>query len=269
MKKILALGVGCALVFGAIAAQAQGTRAQVVSAQSLTISAEVVALDATTRKVTLKGPFGGLIAGTVSDEVKDLSRIKVGDLVSASYYEAVAASVHRKGDEKPLFSATDIAAKAEPGTKTAAAAVTAKSVTVFSVDAVANTLVLQGADRTLYPINVERREFQAKLKDLKVGDQIDIAYSEALVTGLTPLAAGEEAKVTMKVGTIVIDKGEVVRRIQNTLIIRNENGRMLKVTVPGDFKFQLDGKEATVFDVRDGTRLERTALRVSEASYSN
>ena len=269
MKRILALGMGCALALGAAAAQAQERRSQIVSAQALTISAEVVALDTTTRKVTLKGPFGGLIAGTVAEEVKDLAKIKVGDLVSASYYEAIAASVHRKGDEKPLFSASEIAAKAEPGTQTKAAAVAAQSVTVVSVDLPANTLVLQGADRTLYPVTVERPEFQAKLKDLKVGDQIDIAYSEAVVTGLTPLAAGEEAKITMKVGTIVIDKGEIVRRIQNQLILRNERGRMIKVTVPGDFKFKLDGKDVTVFDLREGTRLERTALRVTEASYSN
>lgn len=271
MKRIAMLMTAAFLLAAAapVAAQGAATQPQVLSAQSLTISAEIVALDASTRKVKLRGPLGGLIEGVVSDEVKDLSRVKVGDLVSVSYYEAIAASVHRKGDAAPLFSASDVAARAEPGKSTRGVAAASMTVTVVSVDRKANSMVLQGADGTLYPTNVVRPEFQAKLKDVKPGDQIDVTYSEALITGLTPLAAGEEAKMTMKAGTLVIDAGEVVKRNQNVLIIRNSNGRMVKAVVDGDFRFNVDGKEMTVYDLREGTKLVRTAIRVREVSYSN
>ena len=256
------------LVAAVAGAQAPSDRAQIVAGKSVTLAAEIVALDATTRQVTLKGPFGGLISGEVSPEVGDLAKYKLGDLVTASYYAAVAASMQRKGD-KPLVAAADVAAKAEPGRKLRDSKTVTATATVFSVDVTGNALVLQGADKTLYAIDVERPEFQAKLKDLRAGDTIDIVYSEALVTGLTPLAAGQEAKWTMKSGTLVVDRAEVVKSRQNVLLLRNERGRMLKVTVPGDFFFNINGKDVTVYDIKEGTVLARTAIRVTEASYSD
>lgn len=128
--------------------------------------------------------------------------------------------------------------------------------------------MLETKDGTLKSIDVVRPEFQEQLKNLKAGDQIDMTYSEAVVTQIAPLAPGEEAKMTMKVGTLVIDRGEIVKRSNNVLMVRNERGRMLRVAVDGDFKFTIDGKEVSVYDLKEGTRLMRTALRVNEVSYS-
>lgn len=266
-KAISSWGVSMALVATVAGAQAASDRPQIVAGNSVTLAAEVVALDTAARRVTLKGPFGGLISGEVSPEVGDLSKIKLGDLVTASYYEAVAASMQRKGD-KPLVVAADVAGKAEPGKTVRSSKTVSATATVFSVDAPGNALVLQDADKTLHAIDVERPEFRAKLKDLRAGDTIDIIYSEALVTGLTPLAAGQEAKWTMKSGTLVVDRAEVVKSRQNILMLRNERGRMLKVSVPGDFVFHIDGKDVSVYDIKEGTVLARTAIRVTEASFS-
>lgn len=256
----------CLVLTAPLAAHGPVPRTQVATGQSLTISAEIVAFDAATRKISLKGPLGGTVDGVLTEEVKDLTKFKVGDMVSATYYEAIAASLHRKGDARPLFSAADVAAKAQMGTPDSTSVT--RTVTVFSVDLPANTVVMKGADGTLHPVTVQRPEFQAKLKDLKTGDQVDITYSEALVSGLRPMAPGEEAKATMKVGTLVIDSGEIVKRNQNVLMIRNASGRMIKVVVEGDFKFNIDGKEMTVYELKEGTRLTRTAIRVKEVSYS-
>jgi hypothetical protein len=62
----------------------------------------------------------------------------------------------------------------------------------------------------------------------------------------------------------VVDHGEVVRRMNNTIFVRNEKGRMVKVAVDPKFKFTLDGKEATVYDLEPGVKLTRTAFRVVE-----
>lgn len=267
-KAISTWGLSMVLVAAMAGAQAPSDRPQIFAGKSVTLAAEVVALDATTRRVTLKGPFGGLVSGEVSAEVGDLAKYKLGDLVTASYYEAVAASMQRKGD-KPLVVAADAAAKAEPGKSLRSSKSVSATATVFSVDVPGNALVLQGADKTLYAIDVARPEFQAKLKDLQAGDSIDIVYSEALVTGLTPLAAGQEAKWTMKSGTLVVDRAEVVKSRQNVLMLRNERGRMLKVSVPGDFIFTINGQQVSVYDIKEGTILARTAIRVTEASYSD
>ena len=247
-------------------AQATATRSQVATGESLTVTAEVLAIDAVKRTATFKGPLGGSFDSKIADEVKNLDKVKVGDLVSLTYYSAIAASVNRQGDTKPLFSAANVAAAS--GAQVRETSVISKSFTVFSVDPVANTLVLEAPDKMLSTIDVVRPEFRAKLADLKAGDKIDVSYSEAWVTGLAPVAAGTTPKMTMKTGTLVVDNGTVLKKVGNTLMIRNDRGRVFSVTVDGDAKFKLDGRDATIADIREGTKLTRTALRVKEVSYS-
>jgi hypothetical protein len=67
------------------------------------------------------------------------------------------------------------------------------------------------------------------------------------------------------VTTLVVDHGEVVRRMNNTLFVRNDQGRVVKIVVDPKFKFLLDGKEATVYDLKPGSQLKRTAFRVVES----
>lgn len=248
--------------------QTTDARSQVAVGESLTITAEVLAFDPATREILLEGPLGGEIEGEVSDEVEDLSELQPGALVSVTYYQAIAASIHREGEAKPLATAADAAGRMQPGMSVDLEDATSETLSVVSVDLATNTVVFEDAEGELLPTEVERPEFQAKLKDLKPGDQVDVTYSEALVTGVEPLQPGEEANATMKVGTLVIDRGVIVRRVSNTLVIRNESGRMVRVEVDPDFKFIVDGKETSVYELEEGTRLTRTALRVSEVSYA-
>ena len=53
--------------------------------------------------------------------------------------------------------------------------------------------------------------------------------------------------------------------VGNTLFIRNNAGRIIKVAVDPDYKFMLNGKEATVADIEAGTKLSRTAFRITDA----
>lgn len=261
---LLALALAAPLV-----AQSGTTPSQVMVGHALKITGEVLSFDPATRAITIKGPFGGVMAAFVSEEVKDVSAIKVGTMYNVNFYSAVAASVHRKGDDKPLFTASDVAAKQEPGKAPKAAAAITETFTIFSVDPVANTVVLKDQAGMLESIDVVRPEFQAKLKDLRAGDQVEMTYSSAIVTSLTPVAPGQEAKATMSEGTLIIDRGEIVKRMNNVLMIRNERGRMLKVVVPTDFMFNLDGKEVPVTELKEGTKLTRTAIRVKEVVYAD
>ena len=242
---------------------------QAVVLESLKITAKVTAFDLAARKITLQGPFDGELVAFISDEVQGIDKIKVGDMLSVTYYEAIAASVKREGDPKPLFTAADAAAKAYPGKTPKGVTSVTKSFTIISVDTAANTVVVQDSAGKLSTRVVTRPEFIQKLKMLRAGDQVDVTYSDAVVTNLYPVAPGEEPKATMKIGTLVINRGEVVKRMNNTLMIRNEQGRMLKVTVDSDYKFLLDGKEMTVYDLKEGQWLTRTALHVTDVVYTD
>ena len=58
-----------------------------------TLTAKITAIDATANKVTLVGPKGKSV--TIDVEPDIIAKVKVGDLVSAVYTQAVAASVSR------------------------------------------------------------------------------------------------------------------------------------------------------------------------------
>ena len=232
----------------------------------VTMTGEITAVDPATRQVTLRGPLGGELAGRLGEEVKNLDQVEVGDMVTVFYYQSIALSAAKKGEPDPLFTSAEVATAA-PGERPAAYASTQtkRTVTVVSVDPAKRSIVLQGEDGTLFPVEVQRPEFVQKLQGLRAGDQIDVVLTEALITGVTPATPGEKPAVTSDTATLIIDRGEVVRRMGNTLYIRNEQGRIVKVKVDPSFKFLVDGKEMTVAELQPGTRLTRTAFRVVES----
>lgn len=229
----------------------------------LTITGEVVDVDLATRHVTLRGPLGGEIAGRAEDDIKNLGQVKVGDMVSISYYESMALSASKPGEPNPLFTGGE-SSTAEEGERPAvyASEQTKRTVTVVSVDPEKRSIVFQGEDGKLFPVEVERPEFARKLQTVRVGDKIDVVVTEAVIAKITPAVAGEKAGMSYEISTLIVDRGEVVWRSGNTMIVRDEKGRSVKVTVDPKFKFLVNGKEVTVNDLKPGTKLNRTALRV-------
>ena len=249
------------LLLAVLAAPAQ---AQTTVQDTLTITAEVVAVDPATRQLTLRGPLGGEIAGRVDDAVKNLGQVKVGDMLSISYRASVAMTASKPGQPNPLFIGGDASTAAEGERPSVSVSEqTKRTVTVVSVDPEKRTVVLQGENGTLFPVEVERPEFARKLQTLRPGDKIDVVVTEAAIVEVTP-AAGAKAGMSYTASTLMIDKGEVVWRNGNTVVIRDERGRSVKVTVDPKVKFTVNGQEATVDDLKPGTKLTRTALRTEK-----
>ena len=237
-------------------------------AELVSMTGEVVSVDQATRHVTLRGPLGGEVTGRVGEDVKNLAQVEPGDLVTIAYYQSVALSAAAEGEATPLV--TGAAGSAAPGDRPSAYSTTETKtrLTVFSVDAAKGSVVFQEPDGTLLPVEVERPELVKKLEGLRAGDKVDVVVTEAVITGVTPATPGQKPSLSYEAATLVVDRGEVVDKVNNTLFIRNDRGRIIKVTVDPAFKFMLNGTEATVEDVRPGTRLHRTAFRVVEsASY--
>lgn len=272
MKKHLfaSLAVVAALAVAAPALAGETpTPSQSTIAELVTLTGEVVAVDAASRYITLRGPLGGEITGHVDEAVKNLDQVKAGDMLTIAYYSSVAFSATKKGEPNPLFTGGE-AASAAPGEKPEGyvSKQVKKTVTVVSVDPDAKSIVFQNADGTLFPVEVKRPEFVQKLQGIRAGDQMDIVYSEALIAEVTPASATAKPSITQQVGTLIVDRGEVVKRMNNVLMIRNEKGRTVRVAVDPTFKFKLGGKDVTVYDIKEGTKLERTAFRIVEsASY--
>ena len=267
-------GLMCAVVAVLVTAAvapvraAEPTPSQMTKAELVTVVGQVLALDLATREVRLAGPLGGEIEAEVAPEVKNLDQVKVGDLVELAYYQSIAVSVHKKGEPNPLFEGGD-ASSAAPGERPAAQMSKQEkiTVTVVSVDPETRMLVVQGSDGTLFPTEVKRPEFVAKMKQLKPGDQLDVVVTEAVAVSVTPATAGAAPSATYTAGTLIVDKGEVLRVMGTTLLVRNEQGRTVRVKVDPLFKFLIDGQETSVTDLKPGMRLARTAFRVTDVQY--
>ena len=255
-----------AAVLGAPMQAAQDPAAsKTIVQEAVTITAEVVAVDPATRHLTLRGPLGGEVKGLVDDEVKNLGQVKVGDMLSVSYKASIALSASKPGEPNPLFTGGD-ASTAEAGQRPQAqvSEQTKQTVTVVSVDPEKRSIVFQGKDGTLFPVEVERPEFARKLQMVRPGDKIDVVTTEALIVEVTPAAPGEKAGMSYTASTLIVESGEVVWRNGNTIIVRDERGRSVRVTVDPKFKFTVNGQEMTVDDLKPGTKLTRTALRTEK-----
>jgi len=163
-------------------AKAEGDGAVAVGSK-VTVSATVIAVDAATRTVTLKGPHGNIFDVIAGEEVKNFDQIKVNDKLNLTYVEALAfelKKVHGKIRERRevVDSAT-----AKPG-ENPGVAVGKRIVAVadvIRVDHKKNTVTLRGPKHT---VTIKAADPE-KLKDVKAGDQVEVTYVQAVALDIT------------------------------------------------------------------------------------
>lgn len=172
----------------AVVASAPGT-GTVTSAMS--ISARVEAIDAAGRQLTLKGPKGNVQTVTAGPDVRNFDQIKVGDMVVARYIESLTLTL--KKDGKELVSRVDSAdsARTKAGEKPGGIVGRQVEVTanVIAVDASTQTLTLQGPNQTVQLKVPDPAQF----KLVKVGDQIQGTYTEAVALSIETAKAAAAA----------------------------------------------------------------------------
>ena len=152
------------------------------------ISAQVVAVDAKTRTVSLRGPGGNIVDVVAGDEVKNFAQIKVGDFVVVRYLEALTLQLKKTKSGVRESAEREGAATAAPGERPAGAA--ARQVTVIAdvthVDPKARTITLKGPKGRLVTLDVQNPE---QFKVVKVGDQVEATYTEAIAISVEPSPA--------------------------------------------------------------------------------
>lgn len=145
------------------------------------VRGSVVAIDKEQGTVTLKGP-----KRTVMLEVQDkqkLDAIKVGDPVVALYTEALVVQVKKAGTASPGASVQESRVGSKPG-ETPAGAVGREislTATITAIDRKGHTVTIKGPGGRTETIKVKDPK---NLDAVKVGDLVDITYTQALVVSL-------------------------------------------------------------------------------------
>jgi Cu/Ag efflux protein CusF len=153
-------------------------------ADAIQLQGKVKSINKKTREVTIVGPQGNQIVLPAGDEVKNFDQIRIGDLVTLTYVQALVVElkkVENSGIRERVESENRVAAKA--GEKPAGMIEKTVRVVanVVAVNPKAQTVTLRGAKRT---VEVGVKD-PALLKDIKVGNQVEATYIEAVVLVVT------------------------------------------------------------------------------------
>ena len=164
---------------------AQAQNGETVGA-SVTVTAKVTSVDQKTRKVKIITDDGKKYSFIAGDNVVNLPQVKKGDIITATYTEAIAYQV-RKHNKETGVTVTQAAAAAEPGQKPAGAVMeqTTVAVTITAIDPTVPSVTFKGPKGGIKTIKVKDPQ---KLNDVKVGDVVDITYTEALAIKVDPAA---------------------------------------------------------------------------------
>ena len=167
---------------GAIVASEPGKAAIVAAAE---LSAQVVSIDKKTRTISLKGPKGGVMDVVAGNEVKNFSKIKVGDLVVVRYMQSLALELQPVKTGATGISVTEGAGKAEPGKRPAAGAIREIQAIakVTGMDEKAKTISLTGPRGNTVTLDVQNPDH---FKVVKMGDEVLVTYTEAVAVSVEP-----------------------------------------------------------------------------------
>lgn len=145
---------------------------------STEVTATVLKVDQKTREVTLKKQDGTEYSFVAGDAVKNLAQVNVGDVVVATYTEAIAYEVKKGG--KAAGAEMAVGARAAALGEKPAGAIgqkTTVTVTITAIDPKVPSVTFKGPEGNSRTIKVKHPE---KLQGVSVGDTVELTYAEAL-----------------------------------------------------------------------------------------
>ena len=155
-----------------------------------TATATITELDKAKRMVTLKSADGRMHSMQLGPEVRNVDQLSVGDKVSVKYVESLSLTLKKDGKELPAAKGSSGAARSAQGEMPGGVVGEQVEVTadVTAVDTKHQIVTLKGPKETV-ELHVRDPE---QLKLIKVGDQIQAVYTQALAIGVTKAAASKK-----------------------------------------------------------------------------
>jgi len=154
----------------------------VMLTETVTITATVIAVDAATRAVRVRGPEGRERVIEAGPQVRNFDQIDVGDQLRVTLLEEIAITVDPTGSAPGVAETSGMAVAAKgdrPG------AVMADTITitarVVAIDHGAREIALEEPDGTVRTVKVGPR---ADLQKVRPGDSLQFQLTEAIAIGV-------------------------------------------------------------------------------------
>ncbi len=192
MKAALAARITSVLFTGLLAAALPAVAAEKASqkaavSETVKLTATVKSVDYDNRLITLQGQDGKAMTVEASPEVKRLKEIKAGDMVVINYTQAIAAELKKAGSESGVSVKEDVKkAKASEKPGISGKREVKATVTIDAVDLKNNIVTFTGPQGNVNIVAVKRPQMREFLKTLKVGDKVDVTFTEAVAVSVEP-----------------------------------------------------------------------------------
>jgi len=176
----MAIAGSMLLVTGGIAG-AQVTKT--IQGEMTTVTATVEAIELSTRELTVKDSKGMYETIVAPPEMTRFSSLKVGDKITARYYDNVVVRLKKAGE-----AAIDVDSAALTTNTTAKAGATAATqrtitATITAIDPKVPSITVKGPNGWTYSRKVVDKK---ALAQVKVGDKLDITWTEAMLISVEP-----------------------------------------------------------------------------------
>lgn len=174
---------GTLIVWAAVAlTMTAGLAAQTrtIQGQTQTVTATVEAIEQSARQLYLKKSDGTYEVVYVPQEIKRFDTLKVGDKITARYYENVVLRLQQPG-AKPVDEASRAVNPSAQGTGGTAARQRTITATITALDMKVPSVTFSGPRGWNYTTRVEDK---AALAKVKVGDKVDITWTEAMLVSV-------------------------------------------------------------------------------------
>lgn len=184
---VCALSLLAAACSGDSSSKAPPAETGFVAENTVRARATVKSVDSAKRSVVLVNAEGKTLSVKVSENV-DLAKVHSGDAVDIVYMDSVAIDVAEPGSAAPGVASGVLVTPAQQGQIPAGSVVQQVTATaeVTALDLPTYSVTLRMPDGDAKTFNVKNPELQQKMQRLKVGDLVQITYTEALAIRVDP-----------------------------------------------------------------------------------
>lgn len=167
----------------ALMAAPAAAQTPVSTAEAVTKTFTIEAIDHTARVVTLKGADAATTDIYCGAEVQRFDELKVGDKVTFKYYESLVSAIHRPeaGAKPPVSTGVTRTPGANPGGTIAKQMIAV--VTLDAIDPKVGSVTIRTDDGHKFSAKVQDPK---NLTGYKVGDKVEVTYTQALAISVTP-----------------------------------------------------------------------------------
>ena len=166
-----------------LSASAVNGQSKTLVGNSVTATVTIVAIEQSSRTLTVKTEKGTYETIQAPPEVKRFAELKVGDKITARYYDNVVDRL-KKPDEPPVDVQREAVTRGDGASPAATGAVQrTMTVTITAKDPATSSVTVNGPNGYAYSRKVgDKKTFDS----LKVGDRLDMTWTDALLIAVEP-----------------------------------------------------------------------------------